>query len=100
MTDTQLDPARLDRFSIPSLALMQARKDARDLADRRWKAVEQRISADGAADRAVLGIPNPEPPRKTSLFEVFGAMVAAFENMADQYRAGYKAARAAYAKAR
>lgn len=97
---TALDPTRLDRFSVQSLALMQVRADARDLADRRWKAVETRLSIEGAPDRAILGIPDPEPPRKASLFELFGAIAAAVDNMAAQYRAGYKAAQAAYAKAR
>jgi hypothetical protein len=85
---TALDPARLDRFSQPSLAALQVRKDCRNLADRRWKAVEARLQAEGAEDRAVLGIPDPvlpvQPWRPANEAQAFGAIAAAWQNAFDQ----------------
>ncbi|TDW69152.1 hypothetical protein EDF51_106136 [Curtobacterium sp. PhB25] len=84
---TNLDTARLDRFSVPSLALMQVRKDARALADRRWMAVEARLHADGAADRAVLGIPSPvavKPWQPANGMQAWGALAAAWQNAWEQ----------------
>ncbi|WP_284761570.1 hypothetical protein [Curtobacterium sp. MEB011] len=84
---TALAPARLDRFSVPSLALMQVRKDARALADRRWKAVEARLREDGAGDRAVLGIPDSvvvKPWRPANEGQAWGALAAAWNNAFEQ----------------
>ena len=93
-----LDPGRLDRFSVPSLALMQSRKDIRDLVDRRWAAVDARLRSEGAADREVLGIPEPvQPYRPRTWWEALGVMTASFENalaqLGRQFQAGYDATR-------
>lgn len=84
---TALDPARLDRFSVPSLALQQARNDARGLADRRWAAIEARLREDGAGDRAVLGIPDPvavKPWQPANGMQAWGALAAAWQNAWEQ----------------
>jgi len=95
-----LNTARLDRFSVPSLALRQARKDARALADRRWNAVEARLLADGASDRAVLGIPEPiavQPWQPANPGQAWGAFAAAwhnaFEQLARDFAIGFGQAR-------
>jgi hypothetical protein len=78
---TRYEPARLDRFSLPNLALRQARSDARKLADRRWAAVEKRLRDEGAADRRVLGIPEPEQPwRPANAMQAWGAAAAIFND--------------------
>ena len=82
---TALDPARLDRFSIPSLALMQTRRDARNLADRRWQSLEARLRAEGTEDRAVLGIPEPQQPwRPANAAQAWGAAAAALNDALSQ----------------
>lgn len=80
-----LDPGRLDRFSQPSLAFLQSRSDCRKLADRRWKAVEARLQAEGAEDRAVLGIPEPvQPWRPANAVQAWGAAAAALGDAVSQ----------------
>lgn len=98
MLTTPLDPSRLDRFSIPSLALMQSRKDIRDLADRRWAAVEARLRAEGAADRAALGMADPTPAlpfiREAAGIGAFAAAFQTFvEDFARSFNAGWNTVR-------